>query len=442
MIKRKATKFTIRLLLLILLCLLISLVAKIFIGILIPDIIFELKYWNYNQKASRMSAKCFLIKNPMIQYIGSMKLMIGWESNCPILPNPTMHLRIIRKSKIESEQTISIDNYTLLDSKHCYYRTVLNETFPIGKRDLEYSIKSGSRVLYSNSFKVLKEDSIKNSNQVMTTKVGVIGNTLNGRSITCGLFQSIKDHKPDLLVHLGNMIINSSSLKDWQRYYDCASMSIPALISMGNSDLIQGTTRPIYISDQQSTENFPFSWFATTIAATRWIVLNSNESEEEQVRWLEHELSHSQSQKATFRIVLIHMPPFSIHAAAMLENDDDGNSVIANKDSLMFGVDRLVPIFERFKVSLVLSAHQSNYQRGFKNGVHYLISGGGGNHLDDEKGFDHKVYTKTIVKHHYMIMDINEDEITVNVMDMKEKIMDQVKIPKALTRKFKPSEIV
>lgn len=561
--KRKVTKLIIRLLLLTILCFLISLIAKIVIGTLIPDVIFELKYWwrfnNSSMKSlslifplfhsfhlqksqkerleiQRNSIKnekscknCFLTKTPMIQYVGNMKLMIGWESNYP-LPLPLqMHIKIIRapargakgeittekrnNGKIEKEKVIFINDYKSLDDMHYYYRVMLTEPFSAGKR-LEYSIKSESKILYSNSFKLLEEYSINsNNNQTfngnhihhrhlvnpiandMKIQIGIIGNTLNGKTVTCGLYRNIKDHKPDLLIHLGNMVNNIDSPKDWQRYYDCASTSIPMLITMGNHDLNQELKRSIYISEHQqysrqealiSSESpslsLPLSppWFAITIANTRWIILDSNESEDEQIKWLDQELGHLQSQKALFRIVLIHVPPFYLshfsnshsnpHSSSSLPLDKSNNFQFPSlfnhlpldgeenyndnqrEELPLFSTNRLVPIFEKFRVNLVLCSHQNNYQRGFRNGVYYLISGGGGNsseggnhHIDDNNKkimTDPKVYTKVINKHHYIIMNINEEEIVINVMDINERNLDQLKIPKAITRKFKPSEII
>ena len=38
----------------------------------------------------------------------------------------------------------------------------------------------------------------------------------------------------------------------------------------------------------------------------------------------------------------------------------------------------LVPLFERYKVHAVFCGHGHNYQHHLKNGVHYIVTGGGG----------------------------------------------------------------
>jgi len=81
----------------------------------------------------------------------------------------------------------------------------------------------------------------------------------------------------------------------------------------------------------------------------------------EQTSWLEEDLK--KSQKATFRFVMAHHPPFTAVA-----NRQDQNPKMA----------ALTPMFEKYKVTAGFFGHDHNYQHYLKNGVHYVITGGGG----------------------------------------------------------------
>jgi len=78
------------------------------------------------------------------------------------------------------------------------------------------------------------------------------------------------------------------------------------------------------------------------------------------------------NQAATFRIVIMHRPPYSSVSAAS-----------SSKAARTY----LVPLFEQQKVSLVLSGNSHNYERSYplkggtpiSNGITYIVSGGGGN---------------------------------------------------------------
>ena len=45
--------------------------------------------------------------------------------------------------------------------------------------------------------------------------------------------------------------------------------------------------------------------------------------------------------------------------------------------------EKWVPLFEQYKVDVVISGHSHVYQRGRKNDVTYIISGGAGAELED-----------------------------------------------------------
>jgi hypothetical protein len=86
----------------------------------------------------------------------------------------------------------------------------------------------------------------------------------------------------------------------------------------------------------------------------------------EQVKWLEQDLANSQ--KADFRFVTAHHPPMT----AVTRRQGDNPHMTA-----------LMPLFEKEHVTAALFGHDHNYQHYLKNGVHYVVSGGGGAPLYD-----------------------------------------------------------
>jgi hypothetical protein len=77
--------------------------------------------------------------------------------------------------------------------------------------------------------------------------------------------------------------------------------------------------------------------------------------------WLDAVLDSPAARNARFRIVAVHVPPFC-------ERWIDGSARLR---------EHLVPRLERFEVHLCLSGHMHGYERGFLNGVHYVIAGNG-----------------------------------------------------------------
>jgi acid phosphatase type 7 len=79
-----------------------------------------------------------------------------------------------------------------------------------------------------------------------------------------------------------------------------------------------------------------------------------------QKRWLEEDLqSH---QKAAYRFVAAHHPPFTAVARRQGEN---------------LHMTALVALFEKYHVSAGFFGHDHNYQHYLKNGIHYVTTGVG-----------------------------------------------------------------
>ena len=65
---------------------------------------------------------------------------------------------------------------------------------------------------------------------------------------------------------------------------------------------------------------------------------------------------------------------------------------------------RLEPIFTAGKVQVVLCGHDHNYQHHFANGIHYIVSGGGGAPLYDVRPDTPFVVTARKVYHYCEIV--------------------------------------
>jgi len=77
--------------------------------------------------------------------------------------------------------------------------------------------------------------------------------------------------------------------------------------------------------------------------------------------WLEQTLGSPDAQRARFRFVVNHVPPYC-------ERWINGDGALR---------DKLVPLLERYRVAVCFSGHTHEYERGATNGVYYVISGGG-----------------------------------------------------------------
>jgi 3',5'-cyclic AMP phosphodiesterase CpdA len=109
----------------------------------------------------------------------------------------------------------------------------------------------------------------------------------------------------------------------------------------------------------------------------------------EQTRWLEEDLAANQ--KADFRFVMAHHPPYT----AVTSRQGDNPHMMA-----------LVPMFEKYRVSAGLFGHDHNYQHFLKNGIHYIISGGGGAPLYDVNKPDAAITQKVMSVENFVSVSV------------------------------------
>jgi 3',5'-cyclic AMP phosphodiesterase CpdA len=109
----------------------------------------------------------------------------------------------------------------------------------------------------------------------------------------------------------------------------------------------------------------PARYYRRAIGPVELYLLDSNDVDDAQTAWLRRTLSRS---RARWKVAAFHHPAFTCG-----EYESHG-AVVA----------RWVPLFERYRVRLVLSGHDHNYQRfAARRGVRYVVHGGGGQRLYD-----------------------------------------------------------
>ena len=96
------------------------------------------------------------------------------------------------------------------------------------------------------------------------------------------------------------------------------------------------------------------------------VALDSNQfGRREQLDWLDADLARAEAKKARAIIAWTHDGPYSMGW--------HGDSAVAIRD--------VVPILERHHVSLMVSGHDHDYERGRRGNLNYVVTGGGGAEL-------------------------------------------------------------
>lgn len=236
----------------------------------------------------------------------------------------------------------------------------------------------------------------------------VIGDSQRGQKIYAQLVKRILERKPKFLIHLGDMI-NEPDEKEWQTFFETSKqMDFPFFPVTGNHDV--GTTK---LGEEIYRKQFSFpdgrTHYSFRAGGGLFVILDSEKGRgrilNEQWSWLENILSTSAED---FKFVFIHRPLF-----LPVDSLKMGRAM----DKYPLERDYLHRLFLKAKVRAVFAGDDHRYDRREKEGILYLISGGGGGPLTALK--ERGGYF------HYVWISVEKGRIEGEVVDLEGKVQDR-----------------
>ncbi len=195
----------------------------------------------------------------------------------------------------------------------------------------------------------------------------VYGDTRSRHEVHQRVVDAIVKAAPDFVIHTGDLVATGDDTALWSRFFSIErellgrSVFFPAV---GNHE--HNSTQ--YFMFLQAKPYYSFDWGSAhfTILDTDFgNIPDKAKFWQEQYEWLENDLA--KNQRADLRFVVFHHPPYSAIKKRGI-----------NEDTVKF-----VPLFEKYKVHAVFSGHDHAYEHFLQNGVHYIVTGGGGAPLYD-----------------------------------------------------------
>lgn len=207
----------------------------------------------------------------------------------------------------------------------------------------------------------------------------------------------LRQAKPDLVLHTGDLVANGADTSLWPVFFDIErellrrTAFFPVLGNHERND------RNFYeFFDVPATPYRSFTWGTVHFVLLDSDIGNVSKSDTErkafwnqQVQWLEDDLQKSQG--AAFRFVIAHHPPLT----AVAKRQGDNPHMTA-----------LMPLFEKYRVTAGFFGHDHNYQHYLRNGVHYLITGGGGAPLYDVDRPPEGITLKVASTENFLVVDV------------------------------------
>ena len=222
-------------------------------------------------------------------------------------------------------------------------------------------------------------------------------------SVYAAFIKAVEEQKIEVIIHVGDAINRPGSSKEWARFFEITGPGKILHLAPGNHD-IQGRG-----SLTEYSKHFPNLYYSFSDGDTLFVLLNTELPGEEstvsgeQLAWLEKELKRP----FPYKFVFLHKPPFPIVSLHGLDRHATFR-------------DNLHRLFVENGVSLVVSGHDHLYHRSVKQGIIYIIAGGGGGQLwflsENGNFFHHIVAVRSKGGYSFVVKDAEgkkRDEFSV-----------------------------
>jgi hypothetical protein len=223
---------------------------------------------------------------------------------------------------------------------------------------------------------------------------------------------------PDFVLHTGDLVENGSDSALWPIFFDIERELLrhtTLFPSLGNHER----------NDRQFYEFFdmPLPYYSFNWGNAHFVVLDSDLGNvadtpsaraafwAAQTKWLEEDLANNQT--AAFRFVSAHHPPMTAVASRQGSNKQ---------------MTDLMPLFEKYHVTAGLFGHDHNYQHYLKNGIHYVITGGGGAPLYDVKMPPKDITIKTMSIENFVSVNVTGTVAKVKATGIDGSVVDEFEL--------------
>ena len=228
------------------------------------------------------------------------------------------------------------------------------------------------------------------------------------------LVERIAREDPAAVLIGGDLVSQGTDPDDYETFRTettaWAKQKIPVFPALGNHEF-RGCTDG---DDAPCLENWwrafdalslrPYRWYSVFIGPTLLALILDSDAPlkpgSEQRQWLERQITHADP-RVKFMLIVLHYPPVRDPFYPRVKDEKEIERYLSkNAGSLRAQV-------------VVIGSHVHNYERYFRNGVTYLVSGGGGARpVPAARMFGELSKLTTSVNFHYLRFTLEADRLT------------------------------
>ncbi len=253
--------------------------------------------------------------------------------------------------------------------------------------------------LYKNSFVGTRTDL---QPLTLPVRVAVYGDSRYGDSIHRQIVKLIDQRKPHVVVHLGDMVNTGDNYADWETFFEIIS----PLLEYSYFQPIKGNhEKPDVYYKKYFGQNGLYNYWAE-IDGWLLVFLDPDIGVDRLTRFLE-----SLSYQGKRTVVFMHYPLFS--------GGPHGETSTVKR------LQTLHETFKKMNVLAVFSGHDHNYQRIVKDGITYIVTGGGGSPLYSVKEIEGTVLA--LMRYHFVLLELGE-YLKAQVISRYDELLDEFEL--------------
>jgi predicted phosphodiesterase len=249
------------------------------------------------------------------------------------------------------------------------------------------------------------EGKVEGKKESKNLRFVVYGDTRDGHDVHRKIVGLIMKQDPGMVFQTGDLVHNGNNESQWKIYDDITGEMRKKMLVYpvrGNHDF-----GGAYYAERFTSPftNGSKDYYSLDKEKCHFIVLDVDEHAEfspnsDQYKWLIKDLDAVKG-KARHVFVFFHVPPYSIGSHGM--NPEVQQS--------------LCPVFTKYGVRVVFNGHDHDYYHTTRQGVTYVVTGGGGAPLyaqDPSKGAIPG--DKYEMVNHFCVVDVDGDAVTVQAI--------------------------
>ena len=233
----------------------------------------------------------------------------------------------------------------------------------------------------------------------------VYGDTRDGHEAHRNLVNLILKQNPEFVLQTGDLV-HGSTPRLWS-IYDAITAPMrarfPVYLARGNHD-VGGHLYTDHVTQPFTSGNklyYSFDRSGSHFISLAVDELTAYGRGSKQYAWLSGDLARAAAGSARHIFVFFHVAPYSIGS--------HGSDLDVRKE--------LTPLFDRYGVTAVFNGHDHNYYRTVRNGIPYVVSGGGGAPLypcNPREGAIPGDKWESV--HHIVVCDLAGDRLTMTAL--------------------------